>query len=245
MGDIAANLANVRERIAAAARRCNRDPREIRLLGVTKTVSSERVERAIRAGLRAIGENRVQETAAKLPRLSRAGVEIHLIGRLQSNKARRAVELFDVIQTMESVALAARLDRIAGELGRQIEVLAEVNLGGESSKAGATADQLPGLIAACAALPNLRVTGLMAIPPYHEDAERSRPYFRRLRELLDEYNRAAGEDARLTELSMGMSHDFEIAIEEGATIVRIGTAIFGERPAPLSESAPPDEEGAQ
>lgn len=245
MGDIAANLAKVRERIAAAARRCNRDPREIRLLGVTKTVSSERVERAIRAGLRAIGENRVQEAAAKLPRLSRAGVEAHLIGRLQSNKARRAVELFDVIQTMESVALAARLDRIAGELGRQIEVLVEVNLGGESSKAGAPAGQLPGLIAACAALPNLRVTGLMAIPPHHDDAERSRPYFRRLRELLDEYNRAAGEDARLTELSMGMSHDFEIAIEEGATIVRIGTAIFGERPAPLAEGAPPDEEGAR
>lgn len=242
MSAIAENLARIRERMVAAALRAQRDPAEITLVGVTKTVPAERVAEAIRAGLKEIGENRVQEAAGKFSQLDSPGVRKHLIGHLQSNKARRAVELFDVIQSVDSIELAERIDRIAEEIGKRIEVLLEVNLGDEPSKAGALAEEAIALMAAVTGLPNLWLKGLMAIPPFEDDPEVSRPYFQQLRELRERYNRSACGGASLRELSMGMSHDFEIAIEEGATIVRVGTAIFGERPA-KAKALPAAEEG--
>jgi PLP dependent protein len=189
----------------------------------------ETLRAALAAGAVDLGENRVQEAEAKIRELGRAA-NWHLIGHLQANKARRAVELFDVIHSLDSVPLALRLDRLCGELGRaELPVLAQVDLGGEATKNGISEADLPALIEALAGCEHLRLQGLMTLPPYFPQLEKVRPYFRRLRELRDAWRSAF---AGAGELSMGMSHDFTVAIEEGATMVRVGTAIFGPRPQP-------------
>ncbi len=213
------NIARVRERIAAAARRARRSPDEITLMAVSKTVEPERIRQAFAAGIRVFGENRVQEFEKKLPALrDLAGVQWHLIGHLQSNKANKAAELFGAVDSVDSLKLAEKLDAAAD---RPLPVLIEVNIGGEDAKSGVkpTSAELQQLLRA--QFDNLAIRGVMAIPPFTEDAEEARPYFRRMRELR--------ESLGLEELSIGMSHDFEVAIEEGSTCVRVGTAIFGER----------------
>jgi len=208
----------VRERIASAAARCGRDPSSITLIAVTKVFPAAVIRQAHDAGLRDFGENYVQEFESKAPEVrGLSGARFHLIGHLQSNKARRAAELFDVIQTVDSAKLARRLD----EIGRALDIMLEVKLSPEEAKSGAGATELPALIEALRACKNLRLLGLMSMPPWSEDAESSRPYFRRLRELASQFE--------LPHLSMGMSHDFEVAIEEGATFIRVGTALFGKR----------------
>jgi pyridoxal phosphate enzyme (YggS family) len=221
MDEIAANLEGVRERVARAAERAGRRPGEVLLIGVSKTVDVERIRQALTAGLGALGENRVQEAKTKIEALGRP-VPWHLIGHLQTNKARDAVALFDVIHSIDRVELAREIDRRAQARDRIIDALVEVNLGGEASKGGAAPDGVGALLDALSGLGHLRVRGLMAIPPVVERAEDARRWFRALREL--------GERHGVKELSMGMSADFEVAIEEGATMVRVGTAIFGARP---------------
>jgi hypothetical protein len=227
-------LASVNRRIAASCERAGRSPSEVTLVGVTKTVAPAVVESAIRAGLRDLGENRVQEAATKIAELREAtdlkNVRWHLIGHLQSNKARRAIELFDLIESVDSLKLAERLNDLAGEVGKRLPVLIEVNLGGEESKSGIAAADVFHLCEKAGRLSNLEIEGLMAVPPFVDDPEEVRPFFRRLRELRDESRRMGIVDRGFKELSMGMSNDFEVAIEEGATFIRVGTAIFGERP---------------
>jgi hypothetical protein len=235
---LGARLDEVRGRVAACARRAGRTPDDaITLIAVSKTHPADVVQRAFAAGVADFGENRVQEAAEKIELVGRAVAESnarrprwHLIGHLQSNKARRAVKLFDIIHTIDSVELIERLERACADEGRaELPVLLQVDLAGEETKAGAPVDVLPELIAKIGSCEHVRLAGLMTLPPFYEDAERVRPYFRRLRELRDEWReRGAFGDGR-GELSMGMSHDYEVAIEEGATLVRIGTAIFGAR----------------
>lgn len=227
---IAGRVADVRERIARAATRARRRPEEVTLVAVSKTFPAESVRAAFAAGCRDFGENRVQEAEAKLAAtedLRAAGLRWHLVGHLQSNKARKAVALFDRIHSLHDVELGLRLDRIGAETGRPLRVLIEVDLAGEATKHGLPEAELTGALETLRGRPGLSVEGLMALPPYAGDPEQSRPYFRRLRELRDRALAAgllAGSD-----LSMGMSHDLEVAIEEGATLVRVGAAIFGER----------------
>jgi len=221
METLAQRLAEVRLRIARAADRAHRDPAQIMLLAVTKVFPAQVIRDAYALGLREFGENYVQEFEGKLPEVSGLdGARFHLIGHLQSNKSARAAELFQCIQTVDSPKLARRLN----EAGKALDVLLEVKLSPEQAKAGAAPEELPDLIAAVRACANLRLLGLMTMPPWSADQEQSRPYFRRLRELGEQHGRA-----QLPHLSMGMSHDLEAAIEEGATIVRIGTALFGKR----------------
>jgi pyridoxal phosphate enzyme (YggS family) len=220
----------VRERIATAAARASRRPEEITLMAVSKTHPPEMIREALTAGLTDLGENRVQEAAEKIPQLGRDKARWHLIGHLQSNKARRAVELFDVIHSVDSTTLTRRLDRVCIELDRKdLPLLIQVDLGHEASKSGASEPEVPEIIKSIAQSERLRLTGLMTVPPFFDDAELVRPFFRRLRGLRDELQARGVFGGELGELSMGMTHDYEIAIEEGATIVRVGTAIFGER----------------
>ncbi len=220
----------VRGRIEARALRCNRAPGEITLVAVSKTHTAEIVREAIAAGANDLGENRVQEAENKIPEVGRQAARWHLIGHLQSNKARRAVELFDVIHSLDSVALAQRLDRMCVELKReQLPVLIQVDLGREATKSGADESDVAPIVEALKQCDRLRLTGLMTLPPYFDDVEQVRPFFRKLRELRDEHASRGAFGGAGGELSMGMTHDYEIAIEEGATIVRVGTAIFGER----------------
>jgi pyridoxal phosphate enzyme (YggS family) len=224
METLAQRLAEVRLRIARAADRAHRDPAQIMLLAVTKVFPAQVIRDAYALGLREFGENYVQEFEGKLPEVSGLdGARFHLIGHLQSNKSARAAELFQCIQTVDSPKLARRLN----EAGKALDVLLEVKLSPEQAKAGAAPEELPDLIAAVRACANLRLLGLMTMPPWSADQEQSRPYFRRLRELGEQHGRA-----QLPHLSMGMSHDLEAAIEEGATIVRVGTALFGRRTKP-------------
>lgn len=217
------NLASIRDRIVAAAVRSGRDPSEIRLVSVSKTHSAEVLREAIQAGISVFGENKVKEAEGKIVDLGRDGIEWHLIGHLQSNKARKAVRLFDYIHTVDSVDLAERLERICFEEGRErLDVLIQVDLAGEETKSGIPEVDLPSLIEYLTSCERLKLVGLMILPPFFDDPEATRPYFKRLREIRDDLLPGG-------ELSMGMSHDFEVAIEEGATIVRVGTAIFGER----------------
>lgn len=228
---IAGNISVIRERMTQAARRAHRSPEEITLMAVTKTVEQARIREAYEAGILVFGENRVQEFAAKADALRNlAEVRWHLIGHLQSNKSSQAAKLFMAIDAVDSLRLAQRLNSAAQALGQKLEALAEINLGGESSKHGFAPDsaELRELLQQSAEFTHLKIQGLMAIPPFTEDPEGARPYFRRLRQLRDELAKASG--LKLNTLSMGMSHDFEIAVEEGSTCVRIGTAIFGERP---------------
>lgn len=218
--DIRANLERVHASIAAACRRAGRSPSDVLLVAVSKTMPIERVAAAIEAGVAALGENRVQEAKEKIESLGHP-VPWHLIGHLQSNKARDAVRLFDCIQSVDGLDLAAEIDRRAHAEGRAVDALVEVNLAEEPQKDGVRPGDLKALLDAMGALGHVRVRGLMAIPPAAEDPEATRPHFRRLRELRD----LAG----LAHLSMGMSADYAVAVEEGATIVRVGTAIFGPR----------------
>jgi pyridoxal phosphate enzyme (YggS family) len=209
----------VESRIHAAAQRAGRRREEITLIAVTKKVPAPVIREAYDAGLRHFGENYVQEFEQKSPELSDlSGATFHLIGRLQSNKARRAAALFQSIDTVDSARLATRL----AQAGRSLEVMIEVKLSDEETKSGAAPEQLPEIVEALSRSANLKLLGLMTMPPWSEDPERSRPYFRKLRELASQYG--------VTALSMGMSHDLEVGIEEGATHVRVGTALFGRRP---------------
>lgn len=233
--DLHGRLEEVRGRIEARARAINRAPSEITLIAVSKTHPPETLRRAIRAGATDFGENRVQEADAKIEAVGRSSARWHLIGHLQANKARRAVLLFDLIHSVDSAALARRLDRLCIEEGRdELAVLIQVDLGGEETKSGVSTAQLPELVKAVMASERLRLRGLMTLPPFFEDAERVRPFFSRLRELRDEIAARGDFGQERGELSMGMSHDYEIAIEEGATMVRVGTAIFGERRRPAT-----------
>ncbi len=226
MGErIADRLAGIRSRMAAAASRAGRDPASIRLVAVSKMMPLEAIREALEAGVTTLGENRVQEAASKIAALPGAATW-HLVGHLQTNKARLAVQLFEVIHSLDSEKLARELDRHGGQAGKVVRCLVEVNLGGEASKSGTTEEGLRPLLETAATLPHVRIEGLMTIPPLLSDPEEIRPYFRRLRFLRD---RLQGEGFRLGELSMGMTQDFEVAIEEGATLVRIGTALFGPR----------------
>ena len=228
MGSIADNLARVKERIADAALRSGRSPESVKLVGVSKTVDLERVEKAISAGLQILGENYVQEAREKIEQLGDR-VSWHFVGRLQTNKAKYAVKLFDLIQTVDSFKLAAELNRRAQPLQRVIPIIIQVNLAGEASKGGVHPPECISLIRQIAELPNLRVQGLMTMPPFFNDPERARPFFRQLRELSERVAEAQVVGTEMKEISMGMSGDYEAAIEEGATLVRVGTAIFGER----------------
>ncbi len=211
-------LAEVRRRIAHACERARRDPAGVTLLAVTKVFPAQVIRDAYALGLREFGENYVQEFENKAPLVADlAGARFHLIGHLQSNKTRKAAEIFQVIQTVDSARLARRLN----EAGQQLDVMIEVKLGNEEAKSGAGAAEIPQLIAAVRECPSLRLLGLMTMPPWSDDPEAARPYFRRLRELAAEHG--------LEQLSMGMSHDLETAIEEGSTCVRVGTALFGKR----------------
>jgi len=230
MTQLAADLANVGARIDAAAGRAGRDPLEVKLVAVSKTHPPARLQDAIAAGVTSLGENRVQEAEDKVAAVGRDAAEWHLIGHLQSNKARKAVQLFDVIQSVDSVELAQRLERICIEDGRStLPVFVEVDLAGEETKTGIAEDELPKLVRILRACVCLSFEGLMIVPPYLEDVEKVRPYFKRLRTIRDELAAEGAFANGSGELSMGMSHDFETAIEEGATVVRVGTAIFGSR----------------
>ncbi|MBI4463323.1 MAG: YggS family pyridoxal phosphate-dependent enzyme [Acidobacteria bacterium] len=224
--DMAANVSQVLERIAGSAVRAGRDPASVRLIAVTKTLPPERVQEAYQCGLREFGENRVQEFHQKLPHLHLPEARFHLIGHLQSNKVHQAMA-FDWVQTVDSERLALRLQKAAAETSKTVPVLIQVNLGEEVSKSGISESDLPQLVTTIGSLDRLDLRGLMTIPPYADNPERARPYFHRLRQLRDQLLEAGFPQVQ--ELSMGMSHDFEVAIEEGATMVRIGTAIFGPR----------------
>lgn len=221
-------IEQVRRRIAEAAGRAGRNQDEVELLAVTKTVPVSLIREAVDVGVTLLGETRVQEARDKVALLGSRPVKWHLIGHLQINKSKLAIELFDLIHSLDSLKLAVALERHGASLGKQVRALVEVNLGGEPDKTGIRENELPELLQACRAFANLTVEGLMAIPPFRSDPQEVRPFFRRLRALRDQ---AADTypDLHLRHLSMGMSHDFEVAIEEGATLVRIGTAIFGER----------------
>jgi PLP dependent protein len=226
------NVLRVRERVAAAARRAGRQAEEITLIGVSKTHPAATVREAFLAGIRHFGENRVQEWEGKCGGVEDLGATWHLVGHLQSNKAARAVRLFHCVDSVDDFALAQRLDKARHDLGveERMRVLIEVRFAEEETKSGVGAAELSSLVEKVVMLPRLELMGLMCIPPFVEDPEQARPYFRRLRELRDELARQVGRE--LPVLSMGMSHDFETAIEEGATEVRVGTALFGARPAP-------------
>ena len=228
--DLSQRLQRVRGQIAEALARAGREPNDANLVAVSKTHSAETIREAIAAGVKDLGENRVQEAEAKIPDVGRNAAKWHLIGHLQSNKARRAAELFDVIHSLDSVALARRLNRVCDELNRELlPVLIQVDLGHEQTKSGVKESALPELVEVLNQSGRLRLIGLMTLPPFFDEPERVRPYFHRLRELRDELRAQGAFGNTRGELSMGMTHDFEVAIEEGATEIRIGTALFGER----------------
>jgi PLP dependent protein len=223
-------LAQIRGQIDAAAKKCGRLPHEVTLIAISKTHPASIVRQAIELGASDIGENRVQEAEDKINEVGRTAARWHLVGHLQANKARRAVQLFDVIHSLDSLELARRLDRLCGEEEREnLPVLIQVDLGHEETKSGVDEGELPVLIDGLNDLTRIQLTGLMTLPPFFDDPEQARPFFRRLRELRDELGSKGVFGDRQGELSMGMTNDFAVAIEEGATMVRIGTAIFGTR----------------
>ena len=232
---IAENVAQVRERIARAAARVHRSADAITLMAVSKTVEPARIHEAYAAGLRVFGENRVQEFEEKSAGLSDLkDAEWHLIGHLQSNKAKKAAELFHAIDSVDSLRLAEKLNQAASESNKRLDVLIEVKVGEEERKAGIPLDspELESLLLAAPKVANLQIRGLMTVPPFTEAPEGARPYFRLLRDLRDKIATRKLPGVQMDVLSMGMSHDFEVAIEEGSTCVRVGTAIFGDRPKP-------------
>lgn len=223
------NLTNILTRIQSVALRCGRKPEEIRLVAVGKTHPAGTIRSAIAAGATIIGENYIQEARDKFDALIHETVQWHFIGHLQTKKAKYAVRMFDLIHTVDSLKLATELDRCALKAGKIQDVLIQVNISGETTKSGGSPEEAPEIIAQTDALPNLRVRGLMTIPPFFDDPDKARPCFAALRKLRDQVMSQKLPGLDLQELSMGMSGDFEAAIEEGATLVRIGTAIFGER----------------
>jgi pyridoxal phosphate enzyme (YggS family) len=230
MNYIRQNIEEIREKIATATARCGRPVEEISLLAVSKTFSADLVAQAAEAGICMFGENRIQEAAGKIPQLSSLpGLQWHLIGHLQINKAKRAAELFDVVHSVDSIKLASRLNESSLSAGKILSVFIQVDLAGEETKFGAEPQQLREIVAAMPDFHNLQLNGLMTIPPYFDDSDQVRPYFSRLREIRDALEAEQPGCLGMKHLSMGMSHDFEQAIEEGATILRIGTAIFGRR----------------
>jgi pyridoxal phosphate enzyme (YggS family) len=226
--NIAANITMIKQRIAAAALKCGRNPDSIKLLAVTKTIPTEYIIKAIDAGITMLGENYVQEAKEKITVLGQR-TQWHMIGHLQTNKAKYAVNLFDYIHSVDRMELAQELDKRARLIGRKINILIEVNVSGEKTKNGIPATTAIDLIKVTSKLENLSVCGLMTMAPYSDDPENARPYFCALRNLRDNISRQQILGIQMEELSMGMTDDFEAAIEEGATIVRIGRAIFGER----------------
>lgn len=227
---LAAQLAHVRAQIEAAALKCGRSPQDVKLIAISKTHPGSLVRAAIELGATDIGENRVQEAELKINEVGRHAARWHLVGHLQANKARRAVQLFDVVHSLDSLELARRLDRLCGEEGREsLHVLIQVDLGQEQTKSGIDEDELPSLVEGLKELKRIALVGLMTLPPFFDDPEEARPYFRRLRELRDDLATQGAFGDRKGELSMGMTHDFAVAIEEGATMIRVGTAIFGQR----------------
>jgi hypothetical protein len=227
---IAENLAAVRARMAAAAGRAGRDPGEVTLIAVSKTFGADHVRAAWAAGQRDFGENKVQEALQKIEETADIPIRWHLIGHLQSNKARKAAAPFACIQSVDSVELLRRLDAAAGAAGVTPEILVQLDLAGEATKFGAPSDAAREIVDAALGCRALRLRGLMLLPPWSDDPEQARPWFRQLRELRQQWLTDGVPRAGLHHLSMGMSHDFEAAIEEGATMVRVGTAIFGKRP---------------
>ena len=229
---LAKRFAAVQQRINVAATRSGRSPQDVALIAISKTHPASLIRNLIELGATDLGENRVQEAEEKIPQVGQTNARWHLVGHLQANKARRALNLFDVIHSLDSIDLARRLDRLCIEVGRQsLPLLIQVDLGHEETKSGINEQELPRLAETVRQLEHIELIGLMTLPPFFDDPEQARPYFRRLRELRDELTRDAAFGERKGELSMGMTHDFEVAIEEGATMVRIGTAIFGERDA--------------
>ena len=229
---IAEQLAVIRERIGVAAKRAGRNPGDIALMAVCKTFPSEAILEAYHAGQRLFGENRVQEFADKYPQVSSLqDARFHMIGHLQSNKTAKAAEIFHAVDSIDSARLAQRLNDAAQKLGKALDVLIEINVGGEEAKSGLPSDspEIEAILMQAAQWANLHIRGLMTVPPYIEDPDGARCYFRRLREMRDRLVAREFQAVTLDVLSMGMSHDFEAAIEEGSTCVRIGTAIFGER----------------
>jgi pyridoxal phosphate enzyme (YggS family) len=232
---IASNLATIRERIDRATARAGRNPGDVALMAVSKTQPATNIIEAYHAGQRLFGENRVQEFADKFPALSAlADAKFHMIGHLQSNKTAKAAEIFHAVDSIDSAKLALRLNDAAEKLGKTLDILIEINIGGEQAKSGIAPDdpELESILKGAPNWPHLRIRGLMTVPPYTEDPEGARPYFRKLRELRDRLAARQLPSVNLDALSMGMSHDFEVAIEEGSNCVRIGTAIFGTRPKP-------------
>jgi pyridoxal phosphate enzyme (YggS family) len=226
--DIADNIRRIREVVAEAAGRSGRSPADVRLMAVTKTVDDDRIAAAVRAGVDIVGENYVQEAKRKIETMGKA-CEWHLIGRLQTNKAKYAVRLFDMIHSVDRLELAAEIDRRAREAGLVMKVLIEISVAGEQTKSGVPIADAVKLVRAVAPLPNLSVRGLMTMPPWFDDPEEARPCFRALRELRDRIEAERIPRVEMRELSMGMTGDYGVAIEEGATIVRIGRGIFGDR----------------
>jgi len=230
MTSIVQNLSRINERIRAACLRAGRDSSGVSLVGVTKMVPVDRIREGVEAGVRILGENYVQEAVRKIQVLSDLPVSWHFIGHLQSNKARVALESFSCIQTLDRQSLARELNRLAHKLGTRISVLIQLNTGYEGSKSGLSPESLGPFFDLISPLDGLEVRGLMGLPPYYDDPEESRPHFRSLRLMLDRLRDRSATPEQLCELSMGMSHDFEVAVEEGATMVRVGTALFGTRP---------------
>lgn len=230
--DIRVRIENIRHRMAEAANRSGRSLADVRLLGASKQVDPDRILKAIQLGVEDIGENRVKEAESKFKTLAplRLAATWHMIGTLQSNKVRPAVELFDVIQPVDSLALAKRIDRIATESGKLASIYIEVNLAGEESKTGVIPENVTTLATAIAECDHIRLAGLMAVPPAIDNVEDVRPYFKKLKALRDTLNQHPSFDQELLGLSIGMTHDYEIAIEEGSTMIRLGTAIWGPRP---------------
>ena len=228
MENIRKNLEDVRKRIERAAERAGRSPEQITLVGISKVQPIEKIQAAVDAGLVYLGENRVQEAAGKIPQIT-GNVHWRLVGHLQRNKAKKAVELFDMIESIDSERLADEVSRRCEAAGKVMDILLEVNVGGEEAKTGVEPSRLMDLARFCAGLEGISVKGIMVIPPFDPDPEKSRPYFQRSRRLFEDVKEAEIEGLDIRRLSMGMSNDFEVAIDEGATIVRVGTAIFGQR----------------
>ena len=229
MSDIASNLAAVRGRLDQAARTAGRNPADIRLVAISKTFPPEAVREAFAAGQVDFGENRVQEGLQKIRATAELHSRWHLVGHLQTNKARKVAGPFAYVHSVDSLELLTLLDQTAGAERTSPKLLIQVDLAGEATKFGAPEDDLPGLLEAAGRLQFAQVVGLMTLPPYADDPEAARPWFRRLREIREGLVRGGAPADQLRELSMGMSHDFHVAVEEGATIVRVGTAIFGTR----------------
>jgi len=227
--DVQTNLRMVVESIGRAAERVGRKQNSIKLVAVSKTIGLESIRQAVAAGAAALGENKVQEAFSKRPLLSELPAEWHLIGSLQKNKANRAAEIFDWIESLDDLELAAKLDRACERLNKRMPVLIQVNVGREATKSGIAEEGAAEFAGRVSVFTHLDVRGLMAIPPYTDDPEAARPYFVRLRELAERIEKQKLTGVSMKELSMGMSHDFPVAIEEGATLVRVGTAIFGPR----------------